>query len=107
MSKAIFLKLPIIVLTWPTFSSISSSRASFVILTVENRVRAYEQERSSTGNHSHTSHKAIHLISSRSLPADVARLWTNAVPFIHHSRRLIVYYFAVVVTLPGAVVFLE
>lgn len=32
MSSAIFRKLPIIVFTWPTFSSISSSRASFVIL---------------------------------------------------------------------------
>lgn len=32
MSSAIFLKLPIIVFTWPILSSISSSRASFVIL---------------------------------------------------------------------------
>lgn len=32
ISIAIFLKLPIIVFTWPIFSSISSSRASFVIL---------------------------------------------------------------------------
>lgn len=34
MSSAMFLKLPIIVFTWPMFSSISSSRASFVILKV-------------------------------------------------------------------------
>lgn len=32
ISSAMFRKLPIIVFTWPTFSSISSSRASFVIL---------------------------------------------------------------------------
>lgn len=32
ISRAMFLKLPIMVFTWPMFSSISSSRASFVIL---------------------------------------------------------------------------
>lgn len=40
-------------------------------------------------------------------PANITGLWTDSIPIVHHALRLIIYYFAVVVTLPGTVVFLE
>lgn len=93
MSKAIFRKLPIIVLTCPMFSSISSSRASFVILSRVNKDNVVPAMK--------TPHPPP------PLPADIAGLWTDSVPIIHHTLGLIVYYLSVIVTLPGSVVFLE
>jgi hypothetical protein len=46
MSRAIFLRFPTIVVTWPIFSSISPSRASFVILTDAMRDKRKEEIKS-------------------------------------------------------------
>ena len=89
-----FLKLPIMVLTWPIFSSISSSRASFVILCIERKLCYAKWVPNSPP------------ITPDS-PANVPRLWTDSVSIVHDALRLIIYYFAVVVSLPGPVVFLE
>lgn len=93
MSRAIFRKLPTIVFTWPIFSSISSSRASFVIL---------KQQQAHA-----VSILPIRCFVKNHLPSDVAGLRSETIAIVHDSLWLVVNNFAVVVALPCAVVLFE
>ena len=91
---AMLRRLPIMVLTWPMFSSISSSRASLVILSNTKK---------------HKRHKAALAGRNRLsfLLGDVSAGGSDSVTIVHDSLRLIVDHFTVLVALPRSFIFFE
>lgn len=94
MSMAMFRKLPIIVFTCPILSSISSSRASFVILL--NKYYWVIGQKS-----------IDQCIFFNVIPSDVTGLRSHSITVVHYSLWLVIYDFAIIVTFPCSIVFFK
>ncbi len=111
MSMAMLRKLPIIVLTWVIFSSISPSRASLLIL-LREKTKPHNVTRRQF--HSQSPSKQLEWRTLRRegrrvrvLLGNITACWTDSIAVIHNSGWLVVDYFAIVVAFPRPFVFLE